>query len=695
MESENRQLNREAKTSLNDSQRLRLRVSCQYIDQLLAEIESILHSASSRSPFSKYVGDLSLPQAGVIEEYIAHLRAQLVRSLEWQHIRQEAPSISASHAILTHLSFIDIAVEELRPRYMRGSGPIEEPLAGELNGVVHQLRSLVDGLTHFLRQEHTNVEARLERLRQGGADVSLLASIADIIARHGLIEFRERVESIEARLEDQHFEIAFFGRVSSGKSSLLNALMGADILPVGIHPITAVPTRLQSGSKARAIITFADGRPQQIPLEEIAQFVTEEHNPGNSKNVIKAVAEFPSARLREGVVLVDTPGLGSLARHGARETLAYLPSADLAAVLIDAGSTLQEEDIATVRLLEQAGIPALILLSKADLLEGDDIEGARVYLERQLTKHLGAAPPIHLVSARRDHVGFLNRFYSGVLVPIFEQAAALRTDSLARKTGVLREAIARTIETLLNRRAARGRLNEAGLADLETNLRNSIGKVGEQPRIFERELLQLEESCDSILEQLARRAFDSIYASGATRVDPEQLAQWLQELVGAQLSTPVADLRLVFEEAVSVLQEVAASLELKDAPAANEVSSAFRNLPRFEFAGMPVVQAGGPMALLGKKAVLARLRSQLSKHARVQVQHELRAYGRAVHRWVQETTRQSQQTIRSYADGYRVQIQRLMETEGAEKTTTDLDPLRQDLLRLRETNPQPASSPSR
>jgi hypothetical protein len=67
---------------------------------------------------------------------------KLLHSLAWQKIETETPTIPASHAILTHLSFIDIAVEELRPRYMRGSRPIEDGVASELNGVVHKLSEI-------------------------------------------------------------------------------------------------------------------------------------------------------------------------------------------------------------------------------------------------------------------------------------------------------------------------------------------------------------------------------------------------------------------------------------------------------------------------------------------------------------------------------------------------------------------------
>jgi GTP-binding protein EngB required for normal cell division len=665
---------------LNDAQRLRLRVSCQYVDRLLGEVESILHSATSNSPFSKYVFDVSPAKVRVIEDHIARVRLQLLHSLAWQKIETETPAILASHAILTHLSFIDIAVEELRPRYMRGSGPIEDGVASELNGVVHELRALLEGLTRFVRQQdHLGLEGRLERLRQGGAEVSLLGSIAEVIARYSLVEFRERLEGITARLEDGRFEIAFFGRVSSGKSSLLNALMGAEVLPVGINPITAVPTRLQWGRQPKATLTFADGRRQEIPLEDLACFVTEDQNPGNTRNVVRTVTEVPAAKLQQGIVLVDTPGLGSLARRGARETLAYLPSADLGALLIDAGSTLNDEDIATLRLLYEAGIPAFILLSKADLLAAEDIERAQSYIHSQLEEHLGVSPDIHPVSAKASHVVLLDRFYQSVLLRKFEHANSLRKESVMRKTGVLREAVAAAIETILNRNDQHGQ-SSAKLEELEANLRRSIGRIGEAPRIFENDLLQLEEGCDRILQKVSLLAFNLISFNGELSVSSRQIADWIQELVEQQIEAPIDQLRRTSEQAVDVLARIAEGLEATDAVSPSEVNMLFRNLPRFEMSGQPHFVVTSRWNLLGEKGRLTSIRSQLKKHMRTELQEELRVYGRTLHRWVQETTRQSQRLINSYADGYRVQMLRLA---GSIDSSGDVEQLHRDLILLR------------
>src|SRR5208337_3222577 len=104
------------------------------------------------------------------------------------------------------------------------------------------------------------------------------------------------------------------------------------------------------------------------------RFATEQQNPGNAKHVTRITITITASRLASGVSFVDTPGLGSLATSGAAETLAYLPKCDLGVVLIDAGSTLTEEDVRTIRALQEAAIPAHILLSKTDLLDRPDCE---------------------------------------------------------------------------------------------------------------------------------------------------------------------------------------------------------------------------------------------------------------------------------------------------------------------------------
>jgi hypothetical protein len=139
--------------ALNEAQRRRLSVTCEYIDKLLCDMEQVLYQDGSRSPFPRHIVDLTAEQTRALEEHMSRLREQLLRTLAWQQLKPEPPDIPASRAVLTHLNFIDIAIEELRPRYMRGSGAIAEGAAEELNRVADELGARARAMEQYLRRE--------------------------------------------------------------------------------------------------------------------------------------------------------------------------------------------------------------------------------------------------------------------------------------------------------------------------------------------------------------------------------------------------------------------------------------------------------------------------------------------------------------------------------------------------------------
>jgi hypothetical protein len=138
---------------LNDPQQRRLVITCKYIDNLLSDIEHALHSATSPSPFPRYIVDVTPEQARVLEDHIQRLRAQLLRTLDWQHLKPEPPEIPVTRSIITDLAFVEIAIEELKPRHLRGCGAVPEDAVDELNKVIHELLSQVKGIKSYLRRE--------------------------------------------------------------------------------------------------------------------------------------------------------------------------------------------------------------------------------------------------------------------------------------------------------------------------------------------------------------------------------------------------------------------------------------------------------------------------------------------------------------------------------------------------------------
>jgi hypothetical protein len=141
-----------ASAGLNEFQARRLLVTCQYIDKLLAEVEEVLNAADSKATFPRFIPDVSPEQRQKIEEYISLLRAQLIRVLDAQKILREGAFIPATRAVQVALSTIDIALEELKPRYMRGYGEVPDSVAVELDHIVEELRGLVSKADRYVAE---------------------------------------------------------------------------------------------------------------------------------------------------------------------------------------------------------------------------------------------------------------------------------------------------------------------------------------------------------------------------------------------------------------------------------------------------------------------------------------------------------------------------------------------------------------
>jgi len=209
----------ERPNSLNSNHERRLSVTCRYIDKLLADVETSLNISASKLAFPRYASDLSPAQRRVVEDYISRIRAQLVRVLDGQGIERPPADIPVSRSLHSNLAFIDIAAEELKPEYMRGYGEVPPVAAVELNGIAAELQGLVRQLDRFVtRGSRENLQERLEKLERSGSaesDVALLRKLESVVSGHGLVEFRSAISTILDRLEDNSFEIAVFGRVSS------------------------------------------------------------------------------------------------------------------------------------------------------------------------------------------------------------------------------------------------------------------------------------------------------------------------------------------------------------------------------------------------------------------------------------------------------------------------------------------------
>jgi hypothetical protein len=68
-------------------------------------------------------------------------------------MKPEPPEIEVTRLITTDLAFVDIAIEELKPKHLRGCGAVPEDAVDELNRMIHELRSMVKSMERSVRQE--------------------------------------------------------------------------------------------------------------------------------------------------------------------------------------------------------------------------------------------------------------------------------------------------------------------------------------------------------------------------------------------------------------------------------------------------------------------------------------------------------------------------------------------------------------
>ena len=646
-------------TSLNSNHERRLTVTCRYIDKLLAEIENALNVSASKLAFPQYVSDLSPAQRRVIEDYISRIRTQLARVLDGQGIERPPADIPVSRSLHSHLAFVEIAVEELKPEYMRGYGEIPPAAAVELDGIAGELQGLVRQLDQYLmRGARENLGDRLARLEHSGEEVSLLKKLESVVAGHGMVEFRSTLSMILDRLEDNSFEIAIFGRVSSGKSSLLNSMLGTAVLPVGVTPITAVPTRLLYGEPPAVHVWFANRQPEQLDISQLPELVAEQLNPGNAKHVTRIVVQIPSPRLREGIAFVDTPGLGSLATRGAAETLAYLPRCDLGVVLIDAGSTLTPDDLQTIQILYDAAIPAAVLLSKADLLNAEDRTRVVSYVKGHIKEELNldlAVKPVSVMSGSKD---LLDDWFEKDIAPLYSQRQELKLRSIRRKLGALRQSVEMSLRSRLRRKDLISPKKMEQLRVVEGELRQASGRLEEMKKIAKGVSNSLEFSGSRILRIAAATLLESWLKQRADDGAGDAIVRdAIRRTVQEQTETLRSRMETTTNKLFETLLAAARVLEIEDVPVEGEFSSVVREMPSFDPAcGELQLERSFYFSLIGESLSTSLMTKRLTNMMGKQLARSLSAYHSLLDDWAERTLNQIQRRFDAYANSYRAQV---------------------------------------
>jgi GTP-binding protein EngB required for normal cell division len=262
-----------------------------------------------------------------------------------------------------------------------------------------------------------------------------------------------QLDDFRQRLETERFQVAVLGQFKRGKSTLLNALLGASVLPTAVVPLTAIPTFIEGVAAPCIRAVFRSGaieeakapQPEEMS-QRLSQLVTEEANPNNLLGLVRVDVFLPCPLLKQGVVLIDTPGVGSTFLHNTETAEATLPACDTALFVVSPDPPITEVEISYLKRVQANVARLIVVVNKVDAIEPHDLAPALEFLRRTLSKeaNVDASVPLFRLSARAALRAKQTRDQEALASSGLPELEAYLGDFLVRdKSAALEAAIAR------------------------------------------------------------------------------------------------------------------------------------------------------------------------------------------------------------------------------------------------------------
>ncbi len=295
--------------------------------------------------------------------------------------------------------------------------------------------------------------ARAAQLGTPGPEIAELASFLQrlVVQRRELGHLVGDVARAAAGL-DQPLLVTVMGEFSSGKSSFVNAFIGADVAPTGITPTTATINVVRYGRERGGRIVTADGTTLELPWDALMAHLRA-LTPDAARAIDRVEILVPLPQL-EKIHIVDTPGLNSIQPEHEATARAFIARADAIVWVFTAsqgGKASEKRALASIR---DEGKRVLGVLNKADQLTAEETVEVIGFITGELGELVEAVVPF---SARRGLAwkqtatgddGNWSALDSALEQRFFQQARQLKRDGCARALRTVVAEARAQVETL-------------------------------------------------------------------------------------------------------------------------------------------------------------------------------------------------------------------------------------------------------
>jgi hypothetical protein len=355
-------------------------------------------------------------------------------------------------------------------------------------------------------------------------------------------------------------------------------------------------------------------------------------------------------------------------------------------VLIDAGATLTQEDLVLVQMLLHSGAKAMVLVSKADLLKPEDRQRFVDYVRKQFATQFGDVPPVFVVSVRGADATLCDEWFERALQPLLEDHREQTAASLKRKVGLLREAVARTLEARLNRPSPGiAPSSEPSVEKAMVALRRADGLCAAAERAADDLVDELPHLRDALIQAAAAEIVAAwLHSRAAPNLAAEKCGAMTERIVSTHTAKALHMLDLLRRQLDETLRQAQQAL------AATGIGR--EHLP--QASGAPVFDATTAIRqvdlhrtrllwLLPEPLLLHFARIRLQEQWRNALEALLNDYGRRLRQWLRSAVAELNESFHAQAAPVMTQLEAQTTAPAAGNTAA----MQADLRWLRELDP--------
>jgi predicted GTPase len=326
----------------------------------------------------------------------------------------------------------------------------------------------------------------LDAFRERRSEVTeALQELATIARTLGAQTLQARIErELITKLKEDRFHLVVVGEFNHGKSSFVNALLGTAALAVGVTPTTAAIHHLRYAEAPEATVVHTSGERKSLAFADVKKFAV--GGPETLESVDHIELGYPAPILKEGILLVDTPGVNDLSQQRADITYSYIPRADAVLFLLDAGQILKESERVFLqeKLLKASRDKIVFVITKWDILSSSEQAEALAYAKKQLSA-LVESPVVFPISAETALAGNASESGMPALMTylttfLSEERGRIQLGNALHEAGNVAVLLSKGLEAKKRSVTMNQEELERRIALLETDLRGQAGTTEER-----------------------------------------------------------------------------------------------------------------------------------------------------------------------------------------------------------------------